>query len=271
MITPVLLSLLSVTLVGAISLIGIFTLSLKDSLIRGATFILVGVATGALLGDAFIHLIPEALAETGNPTLLSLTIIGGILAFFALEKFLHWHHHEGLEGAEPEVHPVGKMILVSDGLHNFIDGLIIAASYLVSVEVGVATTVAVILHEIPQEIGDFGVLLHAGYSKAKALFFNFVSALFALLGAAVALFLGSASEAFALWLAPIAAGGFIYIALTDLIPELHKTKSVRHSVVQLAAIVVGVLAMVGLLAVEADGHAEPDTHEDAGLQEEDAH
>lgn len=250
MITTSLFSLGSVLIVSAISLIGIFTLSLRDSFIKGITFVLVGIATGALLGDAFIHLIPESLEEAANPTILALTIIAGILIFFVLEKFLHWHHHQGLEGSEPEIHPVGKMILVSDGVHNFVDGLIIAASYLVSIEVGVATTIAVILHEIPQEIGDFGVLLHAGYTKTKALFYNFVSALFAVLGASVALLLGGATETFTAWLIPIAAGGFIYIALTDLIPELHKTKSLRHSALQLLAVMFGVAAMVALLLIE---------------------
>lgn len=250
MVTTSLFALGSVLLVSFISLVGIFTLSLKDTFIKGATFILVGVATGALLGDAFIHLIPEAFAETGSPLVLSLTIIGGMLIFFVLEKFLHWHHHQGLEGSEPEIHPVGKMILVSDGVHNFVDGLIIAASYLVSVEVGIATTMAVILHEIPQEIGDFGVLLHAGYTKMQALFYNFVSALFAILGATVALLLGGATEAFTSWLIPLAAGGFIYIALTDLIPELHKTTSVRHSLLQLVAVIIGVGAMLAILLIE---------------------
>lgn len=265
MITASLFSLGSVVLVSAISLIGIFTLSLKDSFIKGITFILVGVATGALLGDAFIHLIPEAFEETANPLFLSLALVGGILIFFVLEKFLHWHHHQGLEGSEPEIHPVGKMILVSDGVHNFVDGLIITASYLVSIEVGIATTMAVILHEIPQEIGDFGVLLHSGYSKMKALFYNFLSALFAVLGAAVALLLGGATETFTAWLIPLAAGGFIYIALTDLIPELHKTTSVRHSFIQLIAVVVGVLAMVGLLSIEAEDHGHD--HEEASVLE----
>lgn len=250
MLTASLFSLGSVLLVSLISLIGIFTLSLKDSFIKGMTFVLVGVATGALLGDAFIHLIPEAFEETTNPIFLSLTIIGGMLIFFVLEKFLHWHHHQGLEGSEPEIHPVGKMILVSDGVHNFVDGLIIAASYLVSVEIGIATTIAVILHEIPQEIGDFGVLLHSGYSKMKALFYNFISALFAVLGAAVALLLGGATEGFTAWLVPLAAGGFIYIALTDLIPELHKTTSVRHSLLQLLAVIIGVGAMLAILLIE---------------------
>jgi zinc and cadmium transporter len=260
MLTTSLLSLGSVLLVSAISLIGIFTLSLKESFIKGVTFVLVGIATGALLGDAFIHLIPEAFAETTNPTALSLTIIAGMLIFFVLEKFLHWHHHQGLEGSEPDVHPVGKMILVSDGVHNFVDGLIIAASYLVSIEVGIATTIAVVLHEIPQEIGDFGVLIHSGYTKGKALWLNFLSALAAVLGAAVGLLLGGSVEAFTLWLVPLAAGGFIYIALTDLIPELHKTTSVRHSLLQLVAVIAGVLAMVALLSIETEDHG-PEVHE----------
>lgn len=254
MITTSIYALASVLVVSAISLIGVFTLSLRESFIKSITFVLVGIATGALLGDAFIHLIPEAFAEAASVTNVALLVIGGMLIFFVLEKFLHWHHHQGLESAEPAVHPVGKMILVSDGVHNFLDGLIITAAYLVSIEVGIATTIAVILHEIPQEIGDFGVLLHAGYSKMKALFFNFVSALFAILGACVALLLGGTTEAFTAILVPIAAGGFIYIALTDLIPELHKTTAVRHSLIQLAAVVVGILAMVGLLAIEGDTH-----------------
>ena len=121
---------------------------------------------------------------------------------------------------------------------------------MVSIEVGIATTIAVILHEIPQEIGNFGVLLHAGYSKAKALWFNFLSALTAFAGAGLALLLGSITEQFALWLLPVAAGGFIYVALSDLIPELHKSNGARQGVVQVIAILVGVAAMAALLALE---------------------
>lgn len=254
MVTTYLLPLASVLVVSIISLIGILTLSLKENWLRTGVFALVSLAVGALLGDAFIHLIPEAYAEATNPQFVPLAIIGGILVFFVIEKFLHWHHHHGLEASEPEIHPTGKMILVSDGVHNFLDGLIIGASYFVSVEVGVATTLAVILHEIPQEIGDFGVLIHAGYSKAKALLMNFVSALLAVAGVAVAFMLGASTEAFASWLVPVAAGGFIYIAMTDLIPELHKNKRVTHSLIQIAAILLGIIAMAGLLYVEGDTH-----------------
>ncbi len=250
--TPFLLTLISVVGVSLVSLVGLFGLSLKENILRSSLFALVSLAVGALLGDAFIHLIPEAFAE-GMPALsISLSIIAGILIFFVVEKALHWHHHQGIEDQEHTHQPLGSLILVSDGFHNFIDGLIIATSYMVSVEVGIATTVAVILHEIPQEVGDFGVLIHAGYSKGKALWFNFLSGLAALLGAFVAFLLGSMTETITLMLVPIAAGGFIYIALSDLIPELHgqSDKTVRHGALQFFWILMGVLSMVLLLGLE---------------------
>lgn len=244
-------SIASVLVVSLISLIGIFTLSLSETILKKYLFALVSLAVGALLGDAFVHLIPEAFERISDPTSLSLAVIAGILIFFILEKILHWHHHDLEEDNHNHApHPLGKLVLISDGVHNFIDGLIIGASYMVSIEVGIATTIAVILHEIPQEIGDFGVLLHAGYTKAKALWLNFASALLAVAGALVVLFLGNSVEKFSLWLIPITAGGFIYIAMSDLIPELHKTKVLRYSTVQLISIVLGVLAMVALLALE---------------------
>lgn len=254
MTTALIYSLLAVTIISLVSLIGIFTLSLKDSLLKSSVFVLVSLAVGALLGDAFLHLIPEAYAEATNPLVVSFSILGGILLFFIIEKTLHWHHHHGYEESEESVHPVGKLVLVSDGVHNFIDGIIIGAAFLVSLPVGIATSIAVILHEIPQEIGDFGVLVHAGYSKMRALWLNFLSALLAVAGALLAFFLGETSEQLVSLILPIAAGGFIYIAMTDLIPELHKTKRFRLSVVQFAAIVAGLAAMVLLLGVEAPGH-----------------
>ena len=142
------------------------------------------------------------------------------------------------------------MILVSDGIHNFIDGVIIVASYFIGIEVGIATTLAVILHEIPQEIGDFGILLHSGYTVKKALFLNFLSALLAVLGAITALLLQEFTETLITYLIPIAAGGFIYIAGSDLVPELHKTKNVRQSVAQFVAIILGIVAMILLLFAE---------------------
>ena len=240
---------ISVIAVSLISLVGVFTLSFREELLRRNIFILISLAVGALLGDAFIHLIPEAFEESSSVVLASILVIGGILIFFILEKFMHWHHHGEDEG-EAHIHPVGKLVLLSDGVHNFIDGVIIGVSFLVSVPVGLATTLAVILHEIPQEIGDFAVLLHAGYEKKRALFLNFLSALLAVAGTIIALILGEAGGAFASWILPMAAGGFIYIAIADLIPELHKTKEIKYSALQLLAAATGVLAMFLLTFLE---------------------
>lgn len=244
-------SIASVLVVSLVSLIGVFTLSLKTDFLKKYIYLLISLAVGALLGDAFIHLIPESFEEIANPTHVSIAVIAGILIFFVLEKFLHWHHHAHGEDDVETIHATGKMILVSDGVHNFIDGLIIGASFLVSTEIGIATTLAVLLHEIPQEIGDFGVLIHSGYTRAKALWFNFLSALTAVAGVIITFFLSNASEFLTVWLVPVAAGGFIYIALSDLIPELHKSEhNVRHSILQLSAVVLGICAMMLLLTLE---------------------
>lgn len=249
MITTYLYALASVLAVSLISLIGIFGLSLKEDWFKKNIFIFISLAVGALLGDAFIHLIPEAFENSVNPLSISLLIITGILFFFILEKFLHWHHH-GDDASENHIHPVGKLILFSDGVHNFIDGVIIGVSFIISIPLGIATTLAVILHEIPQEIGDFAVLLHAGYTKTRALLLNFLSALFAIAGVVLALILGDVSQNFITYFLPIAAGGFIYIAVADLIPELQKTKEARYSLLQFISLVIGILLMVALTFLE---------------------
>lgn len=249
MLTTYLYAFLSVIAVSLISLIGVFLLSLRGEFIKKYIFLFISMAVGALLGDAFIHLIPEALEGATNPALISILIIAGILLFFVIEKFLHWHHH-GDDNNQPHIHPVGKLVLFSDGIHNLIDGIIIGVSFIASVPIGIATTIAVILHEIPQEVGDFTVLLHAGYPKKRALWLNFLSALTAVLGVIIAFILGEAGNGFVLWALPVAAGGFIYIAVADLIPELHKTKEAKYSVFQIIAVVGGVLAMLALLFIE---------------------
>jgi zinc and cadmium transporter len=249
MTTIYLYAFVSVIGVSLISFIGVATLSLKEELLRKYIFLFISIAVGALLGDALIHLIPEAFENSPNITNTSVLVIAGILFFFILEKFLHWHHH-GEDVDDDYIHPVGKLVLFSDGVHNFMDGIIIGASFLVSIPVGIATTIAVILHEIPQEIGDFGVLLHSGYTKKRALWLNFLSALTALLGTALVFIIGGISEYTEFWFVPIAAGGFIYIAVADLIPELHKTKETKHSIMQIIAVIVGVLAMVALTYLE---------------------
>ena len=241
-------SIASVLIVSLISLLGVFALSLKETLVRKYLFLLVSLAVGALIGDAFIHLIPEAFENTENPTAISLSIILGIFLFFLLEKFLHWHRHDTDEPSA--VHPSGRMILFSDCIHNLLDGMIIAGSYMINIEAGIATTLAIILHEIPQEIGDFGVLVHYGYSTTRALILNFLSALAALVGAIIVLLIGETAQSVALYLAPIAAGGLIYIAMADLVPQLHKTKKVPHSLLQLISVVIGIVAMLFLLKLE---------------------
>jgi zinc and cadmium transporter len=249
MITTYIYAFASVILISLVSLVGVFGLSLKKDLLQKYIFIFISLAVGALLGDAFIHIIPEALENSPSSLLTSTLVIAGILFFFILEKFLHWHHH-GDDTEENHIHPMGKLILFSDGVHNFIDGVIIGVSFLVSIPLGLATTLAVVLHEIPQEIGDFAVLLHAGYSKTRALWLNFLSAVLAVVGVVFALILGDMSDNFIVYFLPIAAGGFIYIAVADLIPELQKTEKIKHSILQLVAVVVGILAMVGLTLLE---------------------
>jgi len=251
----------SVIVVSLISLVGVIALSLRESFLNKCIFLLVSLAVGALFGDALIHLIPEAFEKTDNPAFVSLLILSGILIFLILEKFLRWHHGHGHECEDDDIHdcppeeksnikPLGFLVIASDGLHNLIDGIIIGASYLISIEIGVATTLAIIFHEIPQEISDFGILLHAGFTKARALLVNFLSALLSIVGVGIAFVIGAASETFIPAVLAIAAGGFLYIAGSDLVPELHKTSDIKRSLQQLLAILVGIAIMFLLLLLE---------------------
>ncbi len=237
----------SVLTVSLLSLAGISLLSFREAAFRRSIPLFISIAVGALLGDAFIHLIPQAFIDAKNTNTVGLLVISGILSFFVLEKLLHWHHHgEDLEG--DQIHPVGRLVLISDGVHNFLDGVVIAASFAVAPSLGFATTLAVMLHEIPQEVGDFAVLWHAGYTKRRALSLNFLSALCALLGAAAFFVIGEFfSASLTAVFVPLTAGGFIYIAMTDLIPELHKTKPGRGSFNEFVAVLSGV-GMMFLLA-----------------------
>lgn len=246
---PYIYALISTIIISLVSIVGVFSLSIKEEFIRKYVLLFVSMAIGALLGDVFIHLIPESFEMIESSTIVGLLIVAGIFIFLILERFLHWHHHND-DTDENHVHPVGKLILFSDGVHNFIDGVIIGISFLVSIPVGIATTIAVILHEIPQEIGDFAVLLHAGYTRKRALWLNFLSALTAVIGTLVAFALGEMGEIFTSWILPIAAGGFIYIASSDLIPELHKTKSGKQSLLQFFFIIIGVGLMLSMTLLE---------------------
>ena len=241
-------SLGAVGVISALSLVGLLTLVLNRDVMRTTLFIAVAFAAGALLGDAFFHLIPEiSESASGFDLFASTALLIGIFAFFILEKIVHWHHAHF--PGEDVLHPVAITNLVGDGLHNFVDGAIVAGSFAVSMRLGLATSIAVALHEIPQEIGDFAILIHAGLAPKRALFLNFMSALTAVAGAIVVLLFASVSvlERFVV---PFSAGAFIYIASTDLLPDLHKEAQPMRSAMQLVALVAGGATMALLLLLD---------------------
>ncbi len=245
----VLYSLASVILVSLLSFIGVLTLSVKPETLKRFMLYFVAFSAGALLGDAFLHLLPEIVGEVGFTLNISLYILAGIVTFFIIEKIVHWRHcHVPTSKAHP--HAFAYMNLVGDAVHNFLDGVIIAASFVVSIPVGIATTIAVLFHEIPQEIGDFGVLVHGGFRIRAALLMNFASALVAVIGMGFAFMVGAYIEGSMIFLGAFAAGGFIYIAGSDLIPELHKCVSAKSATLQLVAILIGMGVMYALIFLE---------------------
>jgi len=227
----------SVTIVSLVSFIGILFAGLKEAILGRILMALVGFASGSLIGAVFFDLIPEA-AESGQA--IWLYIVVGIVFFFIMEKFLYWRH---CHDETCQVHSFAYLNLIGDGVHNFTDGALIAASFLVSSSLGFTTSLAVVFHEIPQELGDFGVLLYGGFEKKKALIYNFLSAITAVIGALVTYFLASQVQGLAQLLVPFAAGGFIYIAATDLMPELHKKSQMKDSVIQLSTLLTGIALM----------------------------
>ena len=243
-------TIISVLVVSLISLVGLVTMAINSNRLKKVLIYLVSFAAGALFGDAFFHLLPEAVEQAGGLTVqLSLYVLGGIGLMFVVEKVIRWRHcHIHMETAHH--HPFALMNLYGDAVHNFIDGLIIGSSYLASIPVGITTTLAVILHEIPQELGDFGVLLHGGFSKIKALFFNFLTALTAILGAVIALMINESAKNITGFLIPFAAGSFIYIAGSDLIPELHKDTGTKESLLQFCTFAIGIGFMALMLLME---------------------
>lgn len=232
---------LSTFFISIISFIGILTFMIKDNKIRRISMILVSLAAGALMGGAFLHLIPEAL-ETGS-TIIFIYLLVGFGLFFLIEKVLHWRHcHE----ANCPVHTFAYMSLIGDGVHNFIDGIIIAASFIADFNLGIVTTFAVAMHEIPQELGDYGVLIHGGFKKTRALLMNFISAITAIAGGLTGYILAGYTTNFMPFILPFAAGGFIYIAASDLIPEIKKETELRKSLLNFSIFVLGVMILFAL-------------------------
>jgi len=229
---------------SAIGLVGAVTLLFDSATLRRITLPLVAFAAGSLLGGAFFHMIPESVARAHESLTVYFWILAGFAAFFALEQFLHWHHCHKADADCRK--PLTYLILIGDGLHNFVGGLAVASAFIVDVKLGLATWLAAAAHEVPQELGDFGVLIHGGWSKRKALLFNVLSALTFLVGGLVAYALSAELEVG--WLVPFAAGNFIYIAASDLVPEVNKHRDLRTSVTHFVAFAsgIGILLLIRL-------------------------
>jgi len=229
-------------LMSSLAWIGLITLSVKEKILRKILLLLVAFSAGALLGGAFLHLLPETIMHGGDPMQVCIWLLVGFAIFFLLEQFLQWQHTHKVPSEYKK--PVGYLILVADGVHNFIGGLAIASSFMISFEVGVITWIAAAAHEIPQELGDFGILLHSGWKKRNALIFNFISALTIIPGGIITFFISTSINT--TFLLPFAAGNFMYIAASDLIPEIKHGKedygeSVLTRLGHFSTFVVGIL------------------------------
>lgn len=246
----ILYSLGSVVIISLISIISAVFLTLNETSLQKMLKYLMSFAAGALLGDAFFHLLPEASEEFGFTLYTSISILLGILVSFILEKYVHWRHCHDVTSEHQINHRLAKMNLFGDFVHNFLDGMIIAGSFASSVTVGISTSIAIILHEIPQEISDLGVLLYSGVKKGRAIFLNFLTSLSSLLGVAFTIGLASYMPHVIQYLIPFSAGSFIYIACADLIPELHKESKVSTSFLQLVAFISGMIVLSLLLLLE---------------------
>jgi zinc and cadmium transporter len=232
-------------LISLLAWIGVLTLFLNDELLDRLLLVLVALAAGGLLGGAFLHLLPRAIREYGRADTLPLFLafLVGFCLFYVLEGFIHWHHHHA---ATHEHEPVTYLVLLSDTVHNFIDGLVVAGAFLLGVDVGLVTAAAIALHEIPQEIGDFGVLVYGGFDRTRALAYNYLTQSTVVLGGVAGYYLAGVVEGTPIFLLPFAAGNFVYIASSDLIPEIKAEDDVRAAALYFAVFLTGVLSMLGV-------------------------
>ena len=243
--------LVATSAVGVISLTGIFALSLKEKTLHYLLLFLIAFSAGTILGAVFFDLIPEAV-EIVDETFVFIYISIGYIAFFVLERFIYWYHghghesdiHKTMESTSPK--RLALLNLIGDGIHNFTDGMIIAASFTANFLVGLTATIAVIFHELPQEMGDYGILLFAGFKRTTALLLNFVVALLVVLGGFSAVFFIQTVEPLSGLLISFSAGGFIYLGASELIPELHKEKNLRRSAIQFIIFILGILLLYSL-------------------------
>jgi len=225
---------------SAIALVGSVTLILKEETLQRIILPLVAFAAGSLIGGAFFHMIPAGIAQSGNSTVFYVWILAGFSAFFALEQLLNWRHCHRV--SENHKRPLTYLILIGDGLHNFIGGLAIAGIFIADIRLGIMAWLAAAAHEIPQELGDFGVLVHGGWEKRKALMFNVLSALSFLVGGLLAYVLSFNIDTS--FLIPFAAGNFIYIGASDLVPEVKEHESLRVNIVNFIAFLAGLTLML---------------------------
>lgn len=219
--------------------VAVVVLLIKKEMLPKITLFLVSLSAGSLIGGAFLHLLPEASETMGYEKLFIITL-SAFCIFFFVEKVFHWRH---CHKENCSVHTFGHMNLFGDSVHNFIDGLVIASVFLTDFRLGVATTIAIALHEIPQEIGDFGVLLHAGFKKSRAFVLNYTVALTTVLGGLIGYLASFYIQDIIKYLVPFAAGGFIYIAGADLLPEIKKETNLKKSVLSFAIFLFGIFLM----------------------------
>jgi zinc and cadmium transporter len=229
-------------LMCGLALVGIVTVSMKEATLKRLLLPLVALSAGSLLGGAFFHMIPEAIEKTGAELTVYIYVVAGFSFFLLLEQFLHWHHcHRDETDCK---RPLTYLILIGDGIHNFIGGIAVAGTFLIDIRLGISTWLAAAAHEVPQEIGDFGVLVHGGWSRKKALLLNGLSASSFLLGGLLAY-----SLSFSSWiynLIPFAAGNFIYIGASDLIPEVNKHHSLYKNILHFICFGIGISILLGL-------------------------
>jgi len=227
-------------LVSLVSLVGIALLSLKKKTLESALFYIVSFATGSLLGAAFLDLLPESIEGIDSTSALAFALAGMIL-FFILERLVHWHHAHHDHSVHEK--PLAYLTLLGDAMHNFFDGVAIAASFATSPALGIATTIAITLHEIPQELGDFTLLLYSGFSVKKAIVSNLLVAFTSILGVFAFFALAAQIENLNFYGMALAAGGFLYVAGSDLIPEMHKETGTKRSVLQLMTVISGIFCI----------------------------
>lgn len=225
-----------------LGLIGIFSFWIKEKLLNKLLAGLVAFSAGALIGGAFFHLLAESFEHLSVLTAFSYAIIGFVF-FFLIEGYFHWHQCKICKA-----HPFTYLMLIGDAIHNFIDGLIIAAAFYINISLGIVTTLMIVGHEAPQEVGLFGVLRYGGYKKIKALLYSFLAQITVILGGIVGYFASTRITPVSTFLIPFAAGGFIYIAATDLVPEMHKMYKgdFKRSITITISFIIGILLMLAI-------------------------